>query len=77
MTQRRPWIRICYQPIRSAGIFPPGTRAKNALLASDQSQIERTPFFWRHYVRSFTISFNKRHSRPMRVLDDTQAQRQL
>src|SRR5262245_23541658 len=25
--------------------FPPGTRAKNALMASDQSQIERTPFF--------------------------------
>jgi hypothetical protein len=31
-------------------------------MASDQSQIERTPFFWRHYVRSFTIFFRKRHS---------------
>jgi hypothetical protein len=43
----------------SCRFFPPGTRAK-ALLASDQSQIERTPFFWRHYVRFFTISFSKR-----------------
>jgi hypothetical protein len=32
--------------------FPPGTRAKSAF---DQSQIERAPFFWRHYVRSFTV----------------------
>jgi hypothetical protein len=46
----------------SCRYFPPGTRAAKALLASDQCQIERTPFFWRHYVRSFTIFFSKRHS---------------
>jgi hypothetical protein len=34
---------------------------RGSVLASDQSQIERTPFFWRHYVRSFTIFFSKRH----------------
>ena len=38
-----------------AGSLP--ARAPKALLASDQSQIERTPFFLRHYVRPFTIYF--------------------
>ena len=32
--------------------FPPGTRAKNALLACGQFQIERTPFFWRLFAPS-------------------------
>jgi hypothetical protein len=49
-------------------VFPPGTRAK-ALLASDHSQIERTPFFWRHYVRSFTIFFSKRYSGRLRSIN--------
>jgi hypothetical protein len=44
-------------------------RARKALLASDQSQIERTPFFWRHYVRSFTIFFSKRHSGRLRRIN--------
>ena len=42
-------------------VFPPG--------ASDQSQIERTPFFWRHYVRSFTIFFRMRHSGKLRRIN--------
>jgi hypothetical protein len=40
--------------------FPSRHAREKALLASDQSQIERTPFFWRHFVRFFTIYFSKR-----------------
>jgi hypothetical protein len=50
----------------SLPVFPPGTRAKSA---SGVRQIERTPFFWGHYVRSFTIFFSERHSGRLRRIN--------
>jgi hypothetical protein len=53
-------------------------RARKALLASDQSQIERTPFFWRHYVRPFTISFKQPTSGRLRwTMADARTRRGL
>ena len=55
------------RPALSAGCFPPGTRAKNALLASDQfHKLIGRLFFWRPRVHPSKIFCSERNSGRLR-----------